>query len=280
MMKKTTVILGFLFVLIIGAYSQNLQDQFEIKSTSVEGETYPITVVLPDEYDSTQRYPVLYFTDWWFSAEAGPHMYSRMRRADVIEPFIIVGIGTEGEMEDWRLERWRDLTPTRVPERDIPDSIAAGSRGITGGAANFLGFIRDELIPLVESKYACDPLNRGLLGYSLGGLFGTYVLVTEPQLFHKYILGSPTVMYDDFVMIERLKETPPEICSAVEAIFVSVGEEESGDYLKGFADLRDIMQKKGVPGLRIESHIVTGEGHLLASSPAIIKGIKFLYGSK
>lgn len=279
-MKKISLVLSFIFVLVICTFSQNLQDQFEIKSTSVEGETYPITVVLPDEYDSSQQYPVLYFTDWFFSAQAGPQLYSRMRRAEVIEPFIIVGIGTEGDMVDWQLERWRDLTPTHLPEQDYPDSIAPGSRGTTGGAVNYLGFIRDELIPLVESKYACDPLNRGYLGYSLGGLFGSYVLVTEPQLFHKYILGSPTVMYDDFIMIERLKETPPDIYSAVEAIFVSVGEEEPGDYLKGFADLRDIMQEKGVPGLRIESYIVPGEGHLLASTPAIIKGIKFLYGSK
>ena len=279
-MKKISVLLIILFVLIGSSYSQNLQHQFEISSISVEGETYPITVVLPDEYDSTQQYPVLYFTDWWFSAQAGPHLYSRMRRAEVIESFIIVGIGTEGEMIDWQLERWRDLTPTSVPQRDYPDSIAPGSRGTTGGASNFLGFIRDELIPLVESKYACDPLNRGFLGYSLGGLFGAYVLVTEPQLFHKYILGSPTVMYDDFIVIERLEETPPDIYSEVETIFLSVGEEESGDYLKGFADLRDIMQKKGVPGLRVESSIITGEGHLLASTPAIIKGIKILYGSK
>jgi hypothetical protein len=40
------------------------------------------------------------------------------------------------------------------------------------------------------------------------------------------------------------------------------------------------MEGKGVPGLKVESYIVTGEGHLLASTPAIIKGIKVLYGSK
>lgn len=248
-------------------------------SRSVEGEVYPIEVVLPDDYDSTRTYPVLYFTDWWFSTEAGPNTYNRMRFANEIEPIIIVGIGTEGDMKDWRLERWRDLTPTRVPEQDYPDSIAAGSRGKSGGAANFLGFIKNELIPLVEAKYPCDTLDRGLFGFSLGGLFGTYVLATEPQLFHKYFLGSPTVRYDDFVMLERLKETPPEIYSSVKAVFVSVGEEEPGDYLKGFADIRDLMSGKEVPGLLVESYIVPGEGHLLSANPAVVKGLKFFYGS-
>lgn len=210
-MKKGAVVLSVLFVVGTSTYSQNLKHQFEIHSTSVEGEIYPIEVVLPDDYDSTLTYPVLYFTDWWFSAQAGPHLYNRLRMAGVVEPFIIVGIGTKGDMEDWRLERRRDLTPTNDPGWDSPDTLVAGSRGITGGAANFLGFIKNELIPLVETKFACDSLNRGLLGYSLGGLFGTYVLVTEPQLFHKYLLGSPSVMYDDFIMIERLKETPPDI---------------------------------------------------------------------
>ena len=279
-MKTGLLFLSCLLLTLNGVFSQNLKHQFEIDSKSVEGETYPIEVVLPDEYDSTLQYPVLYFTDWWFSSQAGPQLYKRMRFAEVIEPIIIVGIGTEGDMNDWRLERTRDLTPTNLPARDYPDSLASGSKGITGGAANFLAFIKNELIPLVEAKYACDTTNRGLQGYSLGGLFGCYVLVTEPQLFHKYLLGSPTVMYDDFVLIERLKETPPDMYSSVNAVFISVGEEESGDYLKGFADMRDLLNKKEVRGLQIESYIVPGEGHLLASTPAIIKGLKFFYGSK
>ena len=279
-MKKAIVVLCGILVLGSIVYCQNLKHQFDIHSTSVEGETYPIEVVLPDEYDSTLQYPVLYFIDWWFISEIDPQFYNRMRFAEVIEPVIIVGIGTEGDMNDWILERIRDLTPTNLPEEDYPDSIASGSRGTSGGAANFLAFIKTELIPQVEAKYACDTANRGLLGYSLGGLFGCYVFVTEPQLFHKYLLGSPAVSYDDFVLIERLKETPPDMYSSVDAVFISVGEEETGDYLKGFADIRDLLNKKEVPGLQVESYIVPGEEHLLASTPAIVKGLKFFYGSK
>jgi hypothetical protein len=72
-------------------------------------------------------------------------------------------------------------------------------------------------------------------------------------------------------LIERLKLTPPDIYSSVDAVFISVGEEEPGDYLKGFADIRDLLTIKKVRGLQIESYIVPGEGHLLASTPAIVK---------
>ena len=279
-MKTKLFILGCLLIMGNSVYCQSRKHQFEILSKSVEDEIYPIEVVLPDEYDSTRQYPILYFTDWWFSAQAGPQLYSRMRLAGEMEPIIIVGIGTQGDINDWKLERWRDLTPTNLPDLDNSDPNGNRSRGITGGAANFLDFIKNELIPLVEAKYLSDTLNRGFFGYSLGGLFGTYVLTAEPQLFQKYFLGSPTVRYDDFVMIERIKETSPDKYSSVKAIFISVGEEEPGDYLKGFADIRDLMIKKNVPGLEVRSYIVLGEGHLLSSTPAIIKGLKFLYCSK
>lgn len=279
-MKTKLFILGCLFIIANSVYCQSQKHQFEILSRSVEGEIYPIEVVLPDEYDSTKQYPILYFTDWWFSAQAGPQLYSRMRFADEMEPIIIVGIGTQGGMNDWQQERWRDLTPMNLPEFDEPDPDGNGSRGISGGAANFLGFIKNELIPLVEAKYLSDTLNRGFFGYSLGGLFGTYVLTAEPQLFQKYFLGSPTVRYDDFIILEKLKETSPDMYSSVKSIFISVGEEEPGDYLKGFADIRDLMIKKDVPGLEVKSYIVVGEGHLLSATPAIIKGLKFLYGNK
>jgi len=279
-MKKILLLQCGLLLICHSLYSQNRKDQFEILSKSVEGEIYPIEVVLPDEYDSTKRYPILYFTDWWFSTQSGPQLYNRMRYAGEMDPIIIVGIGTKGDMDDWRQERLRDFTPTNLPEYDMPDPDENGSRGISGGAGNFLDFIKDELIPLVETKYPSDTLDRGFFGYSLGGLFGAYVLATEPKLFQKYILGSPTLRYDEFVMIERLKETPADLYSSVASIFISIGEEEPGDYLKGFADFRDLMIEKEVPGLEINSYIVIGEGHILSSTPAIIKGLKLLYGNK
>jgi len=280
-MKKSLIILGIF--LLIGnniSYSQNQKYQFEITSKSVEGEIYPIEIVLPDGYDSTKKYPIVYFTDWWFSAQSFPFTYNRLRMAGVIEPFIMVGISTKGDMRDWRMERLRDLTPTNVADYDVPDSLAIGSRGISGGAANFLSFIKNELIPVVEAKYPSDTLNRGYVGYSLGGLFGACVLVSEPQIFQHYLLGSPSLKYDNFVMINRLKETNPDKLLSVKSIFITVGEEESGDYLKGFADFRDLILKKDLPNLELKSVIIDGEGHLLAASTAMIKGLKFMYGTK
>ena len=129
-------------------YSQNRKYQFELKAKSVE-EVYPIEVLLPDDYDSTKRYPVVYITDWWFHTQFDPKMYHRLRNAGLIEPIIVVGIGTIGDRNDWSLERRRDLTPTHLHEEDRIDSLKIGSRGITGGAQKFLSFIKNELIPKI-----------------------------------------------------------------------------------------------------------------------------------
>ena len=281
MKKAFIIILGSCFLVSYSiSYSQNQKQQFEIKSKSVEAEIYPIEITLPDGYDSTKQYPIVYFTDAWFGSQSFSSTYKRLRMVGVIEPIIVVGIGTNGDMTDWRMERLRDLTPTNISDYDYPDSLTIGSKGISGGAANFLSFIKNELIPVVEGKYPSDTLNRGFVGYSLGGLFGAYILSSEPQIFQHYLLGSPSLRYDNFVMINRLKETTPDKFSSIKSIFISVGEEESGDYLKGFADLRDLILKMKLPNLKLKSIIIEGEGHLLASSTAMVKGLKFMYGTK
>ena len=259
-------------------YSQIQNHQFELKAKSVKGEIYQIEVLLPDDYDSKKRYPIVYITDWWYYTEFDPQLCKRVRRNIVIEPIIFVGIGNIGDGTDWGLERRRDLTPTHLTEQDRYDSLRIGSRGITGGAKNFLSFIKNELIPVIESQYLSDTLNRGYIGYSFGGLFGTYILSNEPHLFQHYLLGSPSMWYDSFLMINELKGTTPDKLESVKSIFITVGEKEDGDQLKGFADLRDLILKMKLPKLNLESTIIGDEGHKSAISPSFTKGLRYLYG--
>jgi predicted alpha/beta superfamily hydrolase len=71
-----------------------------------------------------------------------------------------------------------------------------------GGAERFLAFIRDELQPWVRSRYRVDTEDSVYFGHSLGGLFGTYVLLTRPSTFRKYGIGSPSLWWDDDLMFE------------------------------------------------------------------------------
>ena len=280
MKKSSFLILVFILVCISIGFSQNSKHEFELKAKAVEEEIYPIEVLLPNDYDSTIRYPTVYITDWWYYKEFNPQIYKRLQVDYIIDPIILVGIGTIGDGTDLDLERRRDLTPTHLTKFDKYDSLKIGSRGITGGAHNFLRFIKNELIPVIETQYLSDTLNRGYVGYSYGGLFGTYILSIEPQLFQNYLLGSPSMAYDDFLMIERLKELDPDKLKSVNSIFITVGEKEGGDQLKGFADLRDLFLSMKLPNLNLECIIIGDEGHRASYFPSIIKGIRYLYGEK
>lgn len=273
------MIVFFAFCSTSSIYSQKRTYQFEIDAKSVD-EIYPIEVLLPDDYDSTKRYPIVYNTDWWFHSQFDPKLYHRLSNANLIEPIIVVGIGTIGDRYDWSLERRRDLTPTHLDDEDRVDSLRIGSRGITGGGQNFLSFIKNELIPIIETQFPSDTLNRGFVGYSFGGLFGAYILSSEPQLFQYYLLGSPSMNYDNYVVLEALKGTNPDRLNDVKSIFISVGENEIGDDLKSFADLRDFIQTLDLPNLEFRSIIIEDEGHLSAVTSSLAKGLTFLYGEK
>ena len=88
------------------------------------------------------------------------------------------------------------------------------------------------------------------------------------------------MVYDDFLMIERLKEADPDKLKSVNSIFITVGENEGGDQLKGFADLRDLLLSMKLPSLSLECIIIGDEGHRSAYFPSFIKGIRFFYGEK
>ena len=86
------------------------------------------------------------------------------------------------------------MTATSItPLKQSPDF------GPSGGAATFLGFLREELIPFIDSTYRTVPGDRAIAGHSLGGLFIAYVLTHAPETFQKYSVGSPALWFDDEV---------------------------------------------------------------------------------
>jgi predicted alpha/beta superfamily hydrolase len=197
----------------------------------VNGVEYQIDVALPRGYSSShKRYPTLYALDGnvYF-----PLVVDSYRLAAYLIPdeLIVVGIGYPINeygrwSKDYGASRGRDYT-TRAAKP--VGGVSAG----TGGAALFLRFIREELVPFIDSKYRSIPGDRGLLGHSFGGLFGAYVLTHEPELFQKYVLGSPSVMWDNEAGLRWEAEYAAAHKELRARVYAYVSEYEDESIMKG-----------------------------------------------
>ena len=130
--------------------------------------------------NSDDRYPVLYVTDMSVPMDAILGAISLMTMAGEIPPLIVVGIGYPvDDCSKSMAVRSRDLTPVADPAlasqaiyaEFIEGFLQPSAKASGGGAPEFLRFIHDELIPLVDAQYPTTE-DRGYFGDSLGGLFG------------------------------------------------------------------------------------------------------------
>jgi predicted alpha/beta superfamily hydrolase len=142
-------------------------DTWVIHSSSI-GEDYTIYVLRTEAYDTTNIHlPVLYMTDGDWNMTVAMNCFRMLRQDYTIEQPLIVGIGY-GKGTN---KRFRDLDPAT-------------------GAPAFLAFIEKELIPFVNGKYRTND-ERAIYGYSMGGMFTTYILFNRPELFEKIFIGAP-----------------------------------------------------------------------------------------
>ena len=258
----------------------------QIESTNVD-QTFAIHVWQPmTKKDGSEKFPVLYITD----ANGGVGMAELIHWLHLggdAPRFIVVGIGYPVDHAVGGSNiRGRDLTPTPsaqleagfgLPLDGVP-SITSGKK--SGGAKEFLSFIRDELVPFVDKNYNTIEGDRGFFGDSLGGLFGLYTLFHEPDTFSRYIIGSPSIWYDDTVSFKYAEKflASDQLLNA--RIYMSVGElEESvGDQMvsnvyKMFA----LLKSKPMPDLDIKMHVIPGETHTSVVGINLIKGIQAVY---
>ncbi|WP_299677432.1 alpha/beta hydrolase-fold protein [uncultured Dokdonia sp.] len=108
-----------------------------------------------------------------------------------------------------------------------------------GQASNHLDFIRNDVIAYVESHYRTDPNNRTYFGYSLGGVFGAYVLLTQPETFKNYILGSAALNGDIPYFTELASKTAQKNSHLNANVFISYGnlEVEASEHIEKFITL-------------------------------------------
>jgi predicted alpha/beta superfamily hydrolase len=192
-----------------------------------------ILVWLPPGYgnDPAKRYPVFYMHD-------GQNKYLNWRidetaqaliASEEIEPLILVGIYHGGTHED----RFRDYTPTHDPNYRSSGKADAYGR-----------MLIEEIKPFIDSQYRTlsDAANTGLGGASLGGLVSLYLGLKYPGTFGKLALMSPSVWWDDRLIIKNVKKLSSK---PNQQIWLDVGTNEGGRAVGGVKQLRNALVAKG-----------------------------------
>lgn len=112
------------------------------------------------------------------------------------------------------------------------------------GAAAFLSGLVEEIIPPVEGRYSVDPALRSIVGFSLSGLFELYVLFHHPEMFFGYLVGSPSLWWDDGLAFRWEQAWTDAHDDLPARIFLSVGANEQlvGDSWKNERFPLDILE--------------------------------------
>jgi uncharacterized protein len=243
---------------------------------SPSGRAYQIIVGLPDSFDDEpgRRYPVLYLCDgyWDFAMVKGIH--AGLLNDQAVPEMIVVGLGYGGDNPNYgRLRRW-DYTPVSATYR------GAEYDGGSGHAEEFLAYLAEVIVPLVEKEYRGDPGYRVLAGSSLGGLFALYAMFARPGLFAAHVAASPAVQWaDDWLL--GFEETFRKSGQPLGArLFVSGAEKEFAVILDGVKRFDARMREQAYPGLAYEFRLVEGERHAGTKAESYNRGLRFAFSPR
>lgn len=239
---------------------------------------YQVFVSLPASYakEPQRRYPVLYVTDAGYAFPIVREIARRLNgEGPQVEEFILVGL-SYAKGDDPKLSRNRDYTPTANGPKRAP----AGSDH--GHGAAYQTYLRDRVKPFIAGRYRADPKRALFLGHSYGGLLGAQILFTEPELFSGYILGSPSLWFDNRHIFGMEAAYAAKHRDLPARVYLYVGEYESVRHRRNnemVSDNRTFetqLKKRAYPGLALKSEVLNDEDHVSVAPRGFTRGLKFL----
>jgi predicted alpha/beta superfamily hydrolase len=257
-----------LFSLILFSCSENDQlnvlgttEEFIIESAIVN-DSYPIYVFLPENYDSNSLNQLIIALDGNTRFDEIANIISEKTQDGSMSSSIFIAIGNNEQ-------RNRDYTPT---------AYAHGS----GGAENFYLFIKDELIPELETRYSIDlSNNKTLIGHSFGGLFTQYVMAQDRNSnpFNKFIASGASYWYDSGIIFEY-EQTYADTNTDLDVMFYNgMGSLEGGVMLASFEEINERMDNRGFPNFKHRSELIKESGHSGSANKIFKKGLDYVFSN-
>jgi predicted alpha/beta superfamily hydrolase len=247
------------------------------------GHRYQIWVDVPASYArSDKTYPVVFVTDALYTFPIVRSIRNLVSAGgENIEEFILVGLPPEQGLTS-KASRSRDYTPSNPladPISDVDDYTAKRY----GEAAAFRDYIERQVFPLIAQHYRADMNRRIYAGHSYGGLFGSFVLLTKPQMFSTYILSSPSLWFNrrDIFRIEAdyaatHRDLPVRV-KIYHGKYETLRPEPHYNHRTEMVLLGDEfaarLRSRGYPNLSIDTEVISDEDHLTVFPATITRAL-------
>ncbi len=238
---------------------------------------YELYIKLPEGYSENKdkKYAVLYFTDamWHIEMLSAATEY-------MLEDVILVGISWQKDINgDLKKEVGAHVSRFRDYSFRTSDKPEIQTKFQLGQANKHLDFIRNDVINYIDNNYRTDPNSRTYFGYSMGGEFGAYILLTQPDTFNNYILGSPSIKNEVPYLSELHSKFRPFDASNRKSslnanVFISYGslEQEMIEPIEAFVSL---LKGRRDDGLSVQKQVIEGD-HGTAFPMTAVRSIAWL----
>ena len=227
--------------------------------------TRDVWIYLPPSYNPQHNYPVLYMHDgqnlYWDSLAYGGTWDMESNLAVLQKEnlnLIIIAVANGGT------KRMEELSWFSHPDHP------------SGKGSKYMGFIVEELMPIINKNFATDPDNVGIMGSSLGGLISLQAMAEYPHIFKKGGIFSAALWFNPETMEKNYLST---IDPRSTIYMISGGKEVMGeinfpkDQRKTALLLADIITKDN---LHSEIH-PDGEHREWYWAREFVRAVKFLY---
>lgn len=212
-------------------------------------------VSLPERYFASDRhYPVIYVIDGDFQFQHVSAAVKSLARMGKTPPMIVVGVAIQGPDDYLMSTTW-------------PSSLEGDE---FGGADKLQAYLAKELVPTIDSQFRTTD-NKALSGYSLGGLFTLYSMISPNTPFNAFMAFSPSAWYDNYAINQKMtdfvkdkKNLPP--------LFISIASEQG----MGVTELAEVLNTQAPKPWQVGFATFPNETHYSTAMPAILSGLAFL----
>jgi predicted alpha/beta superfamily hydrolase len=242
-------------------------------------EMRPYLIHLPDSYTdslySAKSYPVLYLLDGeeHFNSVSGlvQILGAGINGTHVIPDMIVVAIPNT--------DRTRDLTPTH----------ATGITGMdlqyfktSGGNENFLNFLKNELLPHIDSTYRTMPY-RVFVGHSFGGITVINAMYLMPEMFNAYIAIDPSLWWDNQVLLKKAKtyflnaDLEGRSLYLAQANTLVAEDTAMNEHFESIKEFSTILQTRNHSGLKWKYDFYDDDDHGSVPFISEYNGLRFIF---